>query len=49
MNCVFVLLLQDGWTSLHFAAYFDQPEIIKVLISNGADIIVVNKVWKITV
>ena len=38
------LLLQDGWTALHFAAYNNRPEIIKILISNGVDITVVNKV-----
>ena len=40
----FVLLLQDGCTALHFAAYNNHPEIIKILITNGADITIVNKV-----
>ena len=40
----FVLLLQVGWTILHYAVYNHQPEIIKVLISNGANITVVDKV-----
>lgn len=46
MYCLFVLLLQDDWTILHYAAYNNQPEIIKVLISNGANITFANKVWK---
>ena len=46
LYCLFVLLLQDGWTILHYAAYNNQPEIIKVLISNGANITFANKVWK---
>ena len=44
MYCVFVLLLQDGWTALHFAARNNHPEIIKILITNGANITVVDKV-----
>ena len=44
MYCFFVLLPQDGWTALHWAANNNHPEIIKILISNGADITVVNKV-----
>ena len=41
---LFVLLLQDGWTALHLAACNNHPEIIKILITNGADITVVNEV-----
>ena len=44
MNCFFVLLIQDGWTALHIAATINHPEIIKILITNGADITVVDKV-----
>ena len=44
MYCFFVLLLQDGWTALHFAATHNHLEIIKILITNGADITVVDKV-----
>ena len=40
----FVLLLQGGWTALHCSARYNRPEIIKVLISNGAKITVVDKV-----
>ena len=42
--CLFVLLLQYDWTALHFAADNNHPEIIKILVSNGADISAVNKV-----
>ena len=44
MLCFFVLLLQSGRTALHLAASCNYPEIIKILITNGADITVVNKV-----
>ena len=45
MYCFFVLLLQlDGLTALQWAANNNHPEIIKLLISNGADITVVDKV-----
>ena len=39
-------MLQDGWTALHFAAYNNHPNVTKVLIGNGADITVVDKVQK---
>ena len=42
--CLFVLLLQNGHTALHLAASNNHPEVIKVLISNGADITVIDKV-----
>ena len=44
MYCFFVLLIQDGWTALHWAATNNSPEITKILITNGADITVVDKV-----
>ena len=44
MYCFFVLLLQYGQTILHWAARNNHPEIIKMLISNGADITIVDKV-----
>ena len=44
MYCFFVLLIQNGHTALHIAAYNNHPEIIKILITNGADITVVDKV-----
>ena len=45
MYCFFVLLLQyNGWTALQWAANNNHPEIIKILISNGADITVVDEV-----
>ena len=47
MLCLFVLLLQDGSTALHIAAYNNHLEIIKVLVTYGVDINVVNKVYLI--
>ena len=44
MYYFFVLLLQDGKTALHYAASNNCPEIIKILVTNGADITTVNKV-----
>ena len=44
MYYFFVLLLQDGRTALHFAASNNHPEMIKILITNGADITAVDKV-----
>ena len=49
MYCFFVLLLQDGWTALHYAASANHPEIIKTLIANGANITAVTKVLKIII
>ena len=44
MYCFFVLLLQYDKTALHYAASNNHPEIIKILITNGADVTAVNKV-----
>ena len=44
MYCFVVLLLQDGHTALHIAATNNNPDIIKILITNGAKITVVDKV-----
>ena len=33
---------KDGWTALHAAAKWAQPEAIEALIDNGADIHIVN-------
>ena len=44
MYFFFALLLQAGWTALHWAASNNHPEIIKILIANGADIAAVTKV-----
>lgn len=44
MYYLLVLLLQDGWTALHYAAYYNHPDLTKVLIAYGADITVVTKV-----
>ena len=44
MYYFFVLLLQDGWTALHCAASNNHPEIIKILITEGADITAVDEV-----
>ena len=40
----YILMLQDGWTAFHIAAFNNHPDLIEVLISNGADITVVTKV-----
>ena len=44
MYYFFVLLLQNGWTALHWAASSNHAEVIKILITNGADITAVTKV-----
>ena len=44
MYSFFVLLLQDDHTALQIAAFNNHSEIIKILITNGADITVVDKV-----
>ena len=49
MYYLFVLLLQYGWTALHRAAQTNNPEIIKTLIANGADIAAVTKVGTIII
>ena len=36
MLCLFVLLLQDGSTALHSAAYNNHPKIMKVLVTNDS-------------
>ena len=41
---LFVLLLQNRWTATHFAAFYNCPNVIKLLISKGADITVITKV-----
>ena len=41
MKCCYyidMLLLQDGWTALHRACMYGQVEVVKLLISNNADI-----------
>ena len=44
MSLLFVLLLQNGWTALYWAANYNHPDTIKLLISNGADMTVINEV-----
>lgn len=44
MYYLFVLLLQDGWTALHYAVFSSHPDLTKVLITYGADITAVTKV-----
>ena len=44
MCLLFVLLLQNGWTALYWAANYNHPDTIKLLISNGADMTVINEV-----
>ena len=38
------LLLQFGWTALHHACYNGDPEVVKYLVSNNADIAVIDNV-----
>ena len=33
-----MLLLQDGWTALHYACTDGRVEVVKLLISNNADV-----------
>ena len=47
MKCCYyidMLLLQDGNTALHFAYQYGHTEIVKHLLTNGADISATNKV-----
>ena len=44
MYQLFVLLLQNGWTATHFAAFYNCPNVMKLLIIKGADITVITKV-----
>ena len=39
-----MLLLQDGWTALHFACRNGRTEIVKYLLTNGASLSAANKV-----
>ena len=39
-----MLLLQDGWTALHFACRDGHTEVVKHLINNNADITTTNNV-----
>ena len=41
MKCCYyidMLLLQDGWTALHHACIYGHVEVVKLLISNNADV-----------
>ena len=41
MKCCYyndMLLLQIGWTALHYACYNGHVEVVKLLMSNNADI-----------
>ena len=42
-----MLLLQHGWTVLHYACYWGQTKVAKCLLTNGADLSVTNKVGKL--
>ena len=47
MKCCYyidMLLLQNGWTALHWACKDGQVEVVKLLISNNADIAATNNV-----
>ena len=44
MLLCYVLLLQSGWTALHFACYYGEIEIVNLLLKNNVDISVTNKV-----
>lgn len=37
-NLASALAANDGWSALHWAAYMDRPDVIKLLIENGADV-----------
>ena len=39
-----MLLLQDGWTALHYACYNGYTEIVKYLITNDTNLSATNKV-----
>ena len=41
---VAIMLLQDGWTVLHYACRYEHTEVVKLLISNDADISAVDNV-----
>ena len=43
-NDISMLLLQSGWTALHWACYNGNTEIVKHLLNNGANISSNNKV-----
>lgn len=38
------LILQNGWTPLHCAAYWNKPDVVKCLLKNSADVSIQNKV-----
>ena len=39
-----MLLLQDGWTALHTACHWGRTEVVKCLLTNGANLSATNKV-----
>ena len=44
----FVLLyLQNSWTALHCAAYWNHSEAVRVLLNLGADVSLLNKVCEL--
>ena len=42
-----MLLLQNGWTALHRACYYGHTEVVKCLLTNGANLSAINKVGKL--
>ena len=39
-----MVLLQDGWTALHIACYNGNTEVVKYLLTNGANLSATTKV-----
>ena len=47
MKCCYyidMLLLQDGWTALHYACNWGNTGVVEILLMNNADISATNKV-----
>ena len=42
-----MLLLQNGWTALHYACNLGHTEIAKYLLTNGANLSATDKVGKL--
>ena len=42
-----MLLLQDGWTALHYACKWGHTEVAKCLLTNGGNVSATNKVAKL--
>ena len=44
MGCVYVAVLQHGWTGLHIAALHGHVEVVRVLLAFGANVNAEDKV-----